>query len=177
MENLRLLEELFDANMIRMIQLFLANKDKEFYLREVSKETRIPVATTYRLVNRLCKLDVIKQIKVSRFKLYKLNQNNDVKYLESFLKKDTQIMDLFVDSIRDMGGIKTIILHGDEAKDRANVFLIGDNIDAGEIKERIAHIKETNKFTVSALILTKEQYEQMSTMNLYSGKKRLLFER
>ena len=175
MENLGLLEELFDRYTIRIIQLFLSNKEETFYLREVSKQTKVPLATTSRIINKLLKLNILKLNKLNKFKVYSLNNNTYVKYLESFMKKDVQILDKFVDSINHFSGIESIILHGDEMKDRANVLLIGNNIDTNAIKEVVANIKEGSKFTVSALVLTREQYDQMSQMGLYSGKKKILF--
>ena len=177
MENLDLLERLFDKNTISIIQLFLSNKDQNFYLREISKESNVSLATTSRIVNKLLKLDIINLNKINKFKVYTLNNNASVKYLESFLKKDIQILDKFVESISHFEGIERIILHGDEMKDRANVLLIGNNIDTNAIKEVVANIKEGSKFTVSALVLTKEQYDQMSQMGLYSGKKKVLFKK
>jgi len=70
-----------------------------------------------------------------------------------------------------------ILLHGEEARDRANVLLIGDDIDSGKIKEICGSIKEEHNFIISPLTLTAEQYDSMSKMGLYSGKKNILFER
>jgi hypothetical protein len=177
MDNLEMLEQLFDANTIRIIQLFISNKESNFYLREISKLTKVPLATTSRIVNKLVILGIIKLNMVNKFKVYTINNNNSTKYLEGFIKKDIQILDQFVNSIKDFSGIQSIILHGDEMKDRANVFLIGNNIDTNAIKEVVANIKQGSKFTVSALVLTKDQYEQMSQMGLYSGKKKILLEK
>jgi predicted transcriptional regulator len=175
MENLALLEELFDQNIIKIIQLFISNKGRDFYLREISKESNVSIATTSRIMFKLVKLNIIVLNKVNKFKLYTLNVNSNVKYLESFMKKDLQILDKFIESIKHFSEVDQIILHGEEMKDRANVFLIGNNINTNAIKEVVANIKEGNKFTVSALVLTKEQYDQMSQMGLYSGKKKVIF--
>lgn len=176
MDNPEILEKLFNKSTIRLIQLFLREKEKQFYLREISKETKIPIATTSRLLNKLLKLEILKLIKIKKFKLYELNQNNDVRFLERFLKKDTHLLEQFVDIIKDLKGIQRIILHGEEQKDRANIFLIGEEIDAGKIKETVGNLKDKSKFTVSALILTPEQYSQGSQMGLYSGRKKILFD-
>jgi hypothetical protein len=177
MRNIDLLEELFDDKLIRMLQLFLENKDKQFYLREIAKESGVPLATSSRLLSKLVKLEVIRLIKISKFKIYQLSDNEDTKFLRRFLKKDVQILDRFVQTIKVFPEIERIILHGEENKDRANVLLIGEDIDANEVKEVVAGIKEGSNFTVSALVLTTEQYEQMSEMGLYPGKKKILFER
>jgi ACT domain-containing protein len=76
-----------------------------------------------------------------------------------------------------MPGLHAIVLHGEEAKDRANVLLIGNNINSDKIKEICGEIKEEQGFIISPLTLTAEQYDAMSKMGLYSGKKNILFER
>ncbi len=177
MQNLELLEELFDKNIIRMLQLFLSFKEKKFYMREISKETKIPIASTSRILTKLVKLELIELIKINRFKLYQLNDNDDIRFLKRFLKKEIQILDKFVDSIKNFPGIERVILHGEQKQHRADVLLIGEDIDSDKIKETVGALRDTSKFTVSALILTNEQYDQMSEMGMYTGKKRILFER
>ena len=92
-------------------------------------------------------------------------------------KKDVQVLKVFIDQIKNMPELQYIVLHGEETKDRANVLLIGENINSGKIKEICAKIKEDHNFLISPLTLTAEQYDSMSKMGLYSGKKNILFEK
>lgn len=177
MQNLKLLEELFNKNTIRIIQAFLTDKERKFYMREISRETKVPIATTSRILNKLVKLDLVKLIKINRFKLYQINENDDIRFLRRFLKKEVQILEKFVDLIKDFPGIERVILHGEQKNNRADVLLIGENIDSDKIKETVGTLRDTSKFTVSALILTTEQYDQMSEMGMYTGKKKILFEK
>ena len=177
MEGIQILEELFDRKLMRILQIFLTNREKQFYLQEMSTLSEVPIATTSRILNKLAKLKILKIIKVSKFKIYQLDNNDNTKYLSKIFKKDVQILDLFVDSLKHQPGIQSIILHGEEKKDRANILLIGEEIDASNLKEAVGNIKTNHSFTISALTLTREQYEQMSQMGLYSGKKRSLYER
>lgn len=177
MENLNLLEELFDDKKLRVIKLFLQNKEKQFYLREISKQTKVPVASTFRIVKKLMELEIIKQIKVNKFKLYKTADNDNVAFLETFLREGKRLVQLFVERAKELSGIKSIILHGEETEEKANLLLIGTNIDSNEVKRICAEIKEQYNFTISPLTLTQEQFTQMSNMGLYSGKKTVLFEK
>ena len=177
MNNPEILGELFGAYTIKLLQTFFSDPNKNFYLVELSKINNIPVATTSRLLTKFIKLNIIQVVKVNRFKLYKLNDNDDVSFLKRFLKRDVQILDKFVDSIKHFNGIERIILHGGESKQRANVLLIGNGIDTNAIKEVVGQIKEGKNFTVNALVLTPDQYSQMAQMGLYDGKKRILFEK
>ncbi len=175
MENLNLLEELFDNKKLKVIKLFLQNKEKQFYLREIAKQTRVPIASTFRIVKKLMELELIKQIKINKFKLYKTADNDNIAFLETFLKEGKKMVQLFVEKVKELEGISSIILHGEETEEKANLLLIGTNIDSNEIKRICAEIKEQYKFAISPLTLTQEQFTQMSNMGLYSGKKTVLF--
>ena len=93
------------------------------------------------------------------------------------VKENIRIIEKFVEKARLISGIKTMILHGKEQKDRASVLLIGANIDPGAVKALCADTKEKYNFVVSTLSLTDEQYDQMSHMGLYSGPKKILFDK
>ncbi|NQV08241.1 hypothetical protein HQ529_00125 [Candidatus Woesearchaeota archaeon] len=177
METIEILDQLFDKKILKVLKLFIVDKEKEFYLREIAKETRVSVATCFRIVNKLVELEVIKQIKIKKFKLYKFNDNDITKFLETFLKEEKQILNIFVKRVVQISGVESVMLHGKESRDKANVLIIGENIDSNELKRISAEIKEKYKFNVAALALTREQYQQMTAMGLYSGEKRILFRR
>ena len=177
MDNIKVIEGLFDQKKIKVLKLFLNNSNKEFYLREIAQITNVPPATTYRILNKLIILKLISMNKISKFKLYRLAENDSVKFLESFLKESMQLKDYYVNAISKVAGVQSIILHGQEIEDRANILIIGENVNNQQLKEIAAELKEKYKYTLSYLVLAKEQYEQMSNMGLYSGKKKVLFRR
>jgi len=177
MENLKILESLFDRKKLKILKLLLQEKDKKFYLRELSKQTGVPIATTFRIINQLVSLDLVQIIMISKFKLYTLIDNENTQFLESFLKEGKRIVQYFVDEVTKLAAVEAVILHGKETEEKANVLLIGEGIDANEVKRICGIIKEQYNFTVSALALTKEQFAQMSTMGLYSGEKKVLYKK
>jgi len=177
MEKTAFLEQLFDPKTIKIIRLFMEDNEKEYYLQEIAKEVKVPVASVFRIVNRMVSLDIVELVKIKRFKLYRLAQNEKVKFLESFLKEGKQIVEFFVDHVRKLDNVESIILHGKEMKDRANVLILGENVDQGEVKQICGDILSKYKFTVSTLVLSKEQFVQMTRMGLYSGEKRSLWRR
>ena len=174
----KLLEHLFDKKLLKILRLFLADKDRQFYLREVAKQSKVPIATTSRNVQKLLSLDLITLIKINKFKFYKLNKDNpNIKYLESFLREESRIIDIFIDSVKKVPGVHSVIEHGEIGKDRANLLILGDTVEAAELKAIVADIKEKYKFTISYLTLTLEQFNQMSQIGLYSGDKKVLYQK
>ncbi len=176
MEQVSVLEELFDKKLIAVLKALLKDPKKEYYLQEIVAASNVPPATALRALDKLIKADVLSYRKLSRIKLYKLKENEKVELLASLFKQDLKIVELFVKKAKEIEGVKTIILHGKESSSRANILLIGENIDAGIVKSLCAEIKESYNFVISPLALTDEQYYQMSNMGLYSGQKKVLYQ-
>jgi len=177
MHDENLLGNLFDLKSLKILRLFLDDKDKEFYLREISKKLDVPVATTFRIVKRLVELKVVEQIMIKKFKLYKLADNDNTLFLEGILKEKKRALEEFVNSAKNIDSIDEIILHGKETEKRASVLLIGETINAGSVKRLCAEIKEKHNFIVSVLSLRRDQFEQMKGMELFPKVKRSLYRR
>ena len=59
-----------------ILALFLGDYSKQFYLREISKLTRIPLKTTHRLVSSLERDKILKSTVSGKNKYFKLNFGN-----------------------------------------------------------------------------------------------------
>ena len=177
MQAVDVLTELFDKKILAILNTIINDKTGGMYLGEISKAANVPNATTYRILNKLVKVELIEEVKIKKLKLYKFKRSGKSEFLYKLFKKDVQVLKIFIEKVKNMPGLQAIVLHGEEAKDRANILLIGNNIDAGNVKEICAKIKEDHNFIISPLTLTAEQYDSMSKMGLYSGKKNILFEK
>ncbi len=177
MDSQKILEGLFDKKMLTVLKLFLKKKDQQFYLKEISKQTRVSLATTYRILNKLTELEIIEKTKIKHLKIYKLAENEKTKYLETMFEEKKTIIDEFLEQASKIAGIKTIMIYGREEKDKANLLIIGESVDNSLIREIIIKIKEKYNFSLTHLVLTETQYEQMAAMNLYPGKKEIILEK
>ena len=177
MQELELLKELFDNKLVNVINVLINDRSEGLYLNEVSRAANVSPATTYRIINKLVNLEIIQEIRVKKLKIYKFTKSEDTEFLYKLFKKDIQVLKVFIEQVKNLEGLNEIILHGQEERDRANVLLIGSNIDPGKLKEVCGDIKEKHNFIISPLILTEEQYDSMSKMGLYSGKKNIIFKR
>lgn len=177
MKNSSLLAELFDKKVLDVIMIFLKNRDKDFYLREVSKQSKVPLASTFRIVAKLQQLEFIQPIIISKFKLYRLADNDKTKSLETLLLGRKTPVDIFVENVSRLTEVKSIILHGDITREGANLLIIGEQVDSGTLKTLSAEIKEKYNFTINHLVLNDEQFGQMDAMGLYPKRKKILFSR
>jgi len=177
MESAKLLEDLFDKKTLDILKLFLKKKDQEFCLKEIAKSTRVPLASSFRITNKLVMLELIERKRTKHLKTYKLIQNEKTRFLENVLEQKKTILDEFIEQIVNASGIRTIILYGKEEKDKANLLIIGDEVDNNIIREAIVNIKEKYSFSITHLVLTEMQYNQMAAMNLYSKRKEVLLQK
>lgn len=177
MDRKQLLENLFDKKILKVIQLLLRNPEDEFYLQEISKKTRVPIATVYRIINSLTELNIVEQVKIKKLKLYRIAENEKVKFISSFVEEKVSAIQEFTDKAKSIEGVQYIVLHGKEEKDKANLLVIGDIDNPTKLKSLIYDIKTKYKFTISMLTLEAAQFKQMTEMGLYPGKKKVLYQK
>ena len=119
-EPTRLLEQLFDKKKMNVIKQFLAQPEREWTLVEVAKSSRVPNATTYRILNKLLALELIQETKIKHLKTYKLAESNTAKYLGKILETGDSALDAFADLIKSVPGIQQVVTHGKQEKNKAN---------------------------------------------------------
>ena len=175
MENLDILEQLFDKKTLDVLRIFYKNDTKEFYIREVSRLTKVPLATSFRIVRKLVKLKLVNEIRLAKFKVYVLSDNENTRFLGQVIKKQKQALQVFVTKIKNLKGLQKILIQGKEEKDRANIILIGNDMPLNEIKQVCRAIKEQLNYIVSPLSVDIEQFEQMKMM--MPTKTKTLFEK
>ena len=164
-----------DEKLSSILELFSNNPDKLFYLRHISKLTGIAPATTYRLLQKLVGKEIIKQETINKFKLYVLNDNEKAKIVRDLFSKQKSALESFVSLISSVKGVELVYLVGKPTSKKANMIIIGRDIDPMRLKRIVVKIKEDFDFTIIYLTLTQEQYVQMSSMGLYPGEKKIIF--
>ena len=177
MDQNKLLEGLMDKKTLNVLRLFSSNPNNQYYLREVSKATRVPVATVFRIVRHLVAMSVIQEIKIKKFKIYQYATGKEAKFVEQLIEVRKGAVEEFIEQIRSVEGIHQVILHGKRLKEKANLLIIGQGIPTEPLVSATAKIKESTGFTIIYLILEPQQYEQMSQMGLYSDERQVLLSR
>ena len=168
------MQGLLDAKKLAVLDV-LFNSDEEMYLGEIAKAAKVPVATTYRIINELVKLGLVKINQIKKLKLYSVGKNEKTLFWGNILRKGVQVLDEFISIVKVIPGLQEIMLHGETMKDRANLLIIGENLDEGVLKGAVGAIKEKHGFTITYLPLTLLQYKQMSAMGMYGERKKVLW--
>jgi DNA-binding transcriptional ArsR family regulator len=176
-DNGDILEQLFDTKILRILRLFIENEDSYFYLREVAVKAKVSPATTYRTISKLIRLEVIALDEVKTLKQYRLATNKKTDFLKTIIKKDKRAIDIFVERVKDLPGVDMVLMHGKQKDGKANILVLGKDVDANQVKAISYEVKDQFGFTILSLALSHEQFDQMSQMGLYSGEKSVLFTR
>lgn len=150
--------------------LYFAKED--MYLRELAKKSEVSVSSVFRILQELMGLGLVRVKELGMMKFFSLVRNEKSRFLEDWFKEES-LLDVFVESVKGMEGLKKILLHGKNEKNQANVILIGECVDDSRIKKICDKIKEKG-FDLSYLILTGEQFEKLDKMGVYAGEKKVL---
>ena len=169
--------QLIDENTSKILKLLINNPDKDFNLRELAREAKVPVASTHRILSKLYKMQMIGKIEINKFKVYKFKSTEKNKQLSSIFEIKKPAMEQFVDYVKQINEIEEVIQQGDIIENKANLLIIGNKIDAKMIDSFVEDIKLKNDFEISFVALDQNQYRKMTSMGLYSGKKLNLFSR
>ena len=175
MERKDVLAGLIDEQLLKIFRFFINNPDQQFYLRELAKRARVPPASAYRIIQTLKKLELITEHKMKKFKFYSLNELN-AGFLADILADRKSAVQEFVEAIKEDPHIEMVVLHGKEERTKANLLLIGNQINLELVRGAALHAKEEYGFNIIHLALDPDQYNQMSSMGLYPGKKVILYQ-
>ena len=96
MDRVGVIEKLIDPKTLRILRLFIQDSGSQFYLREISKESKVPVATCFRIIRKLIKLQLVDLVRIKRFKFYQLAQTEAALYLSELLSSERHAVSEFV---------------------------------------------------------------------------------
>ena len=170
----KILEALFDKKIIKILRLFVNNPEKKYYLREISRTVKVSPASTYRILLQIKTLELVNETKDKYLKTYSVNKNN-MSFFSDLLEDKKSALQEFIDVVSILSGLKMIIMHGSEEKDKASLLIVGQDVDQEVIRNKAFEIKEKYSFNIIYMVLSQIQYEQMVSMGLYPGKKIILY--
>jgi hypothetical protein len=80
-----LFEGLIDKKIMKVLGLFLSDPEGYYHINKVSKESKVPLATSFRIINLLSENNLITPINISKFKIYKLANNEKTRKLRKLM--------------------------------------------------------------------------------------------
>lgn len=170
-----ILKDLVDDKLYNILELIVRNNDNELYLKRISEESKVSMASAYRILKQLIALSYIREVKIGPAKIYRLNDNKKTKILKEWFKEKSDPLAEFVKLCSLLEGIKKIILHNEPTDSGAEVIVIGTNINLNKMNSIAQSIFQRYNYKIKILPLTEEQYKQMGSLNMISGIKKPLW--
>ena len=164
MERVQVLSNLFDQKTVKILEKLLVKKDV-FYLRELSKDSGVSLATTYRIVQKLLSMGLAEKTLQGKFTIYKLNKDSPI-FLEIHTliigKKDDHI-DLLKNNLREQFPSQPLLIY--ILKGNKKIFVIG-NVEPDYIRNLTKLIKDKTGNKLDLLSISSDQFSKMQDMGL-----------
>lgn len=166
------LHSLIDSKKIFILDVLL-NAHEEMVLKEIAEKSKVPMASTFRILQELVRQGLLHKRKWKTSTIYSCVQNEKTDVLKELFSNEYDGVSEFVQLVGDGAGVQSIISHGAQRKGKANLLVIGENLDGVKLEEASQKVRERG-FDLTYLPVTKKQYEQMAKMGLYQGEKKVV---
>ena len=177
MENLNILKDLFDEKVIGIMNIFINNPEKQFYLSELSKLSRINISTTFRILNKLSEQGFLKMVVIGKVKMYQMDGNEKTRALVNFLKKGKEDpLDIFIEKIKTNPRVK-IIIQESKTPNEAKILIVGDYLSKEKLQKTAEEIKEKYNFRISFAEIFESQFNDLKNFHNYGFEKKIIWKR
>lgn len=143
-------------------------------VREISRKTTLPVATVFRIFQKLEKAGLLNKENLGTATAYRVNPGHKLYGMLDKLLQKKHPLDVFTEIISKEKTENVLLM--DEGENRASIMVIGE-VKAAKASEVADAIKKEFGFSIKALTLTQAQLENMEALNMRPVPKRVLFKR
>ncbi len=162
-----LLASLFDNKTVEVLKKLMDKKDV-FYLRDISRDTGVSLATTFRIVQKLVGLGLVQKVRQDKFTFYTIVRGtpiyNEVSTLIVGSPTDpVQMLKIGLEA-RYASQFQLFGLEGNDKK----LFIVGQSMDEEHVKQLMVKILEQTSVRYDYLVLAPQQFEQMKSIGLIS---------
>lgn len=165
------LEKIFDSKILEVLRA-IYSVDR-FQIRQLSDKIHVPLATTYRIVTKLIEAKIVAEKREENFVTYIVNHNSEVlKFLGPVLVQDP--LTKFVDEVKKIEEVIQVIEISNSSTS-GNVVIIGKGVDQSEINTIAEKIEKETSFKIISGIFTTSQYQQMVSLGLQTGTRKILY--
>ncbi len=166
----QLLANLFDKKTIEILKKLLLKKDI-FYLRDISRETSVSLATTFRIVQKLMGLGLVAKEQQDKFSWYKLLRDTEIyKEVYSLVMGSTpDPADMVKQQLREKfaAAFQAFVT---KDKDR-KIIVISEMVKQADADAIISSVAESTGTKLNCIVMTPAFFEQMQTIGMISKDK------
>ncbi len=151
---------------IKMMRLFLLNPRKEFYLREIAKDTRSNTNSVRLELKELEKVGFLFSVKKGRQKYFSVNKDFFIfEELKSIFLKEFGVLISLKETVLDVDGISFAFVYGSvaEGKERSDsdidLMIIGKP-DLDELNLKIKKMEEKFKREINYIVFSIKEFNE-----------------
>ncbi len=164
MERTEVLAGLFDQKTVKILEKLLIKKDI-FYLRELSKESGVSLATTFRIVQKLISIGLAQKTQQGKFTIYNLKRSAPIfsEVYNVIVGQEIDPIAVLKKNLKESSPSQPILIY--VLKGGKKVFIISD-IDAKHIENLGKTIQNKTGIKLDLLSISSDQFSKMQDMGL-----------
>ena len=164
------LSKVFDPKTIAVIYALL-DKTGRFYLRDLSRESGVSLATAHRIVQKLVAVGMVRKDESDRIKFYEIDRSSD-----SF----GILAGVLLDNVKTPAEIlkdRLGTLHGSEPRifidreDTSKIVVVSSLIDKGNIDDITGFVKEEIGIEINPILFSNTQFIEMKKAGFVDSRK------
>jgi len=66
---------LIDRKIVKIITILINKPEEHFHIQKLSAASKVPLSSTFRIVNKLAQLNIVKITTIGKFKIYKIKKD------------------------------------------------------------------------------------------------------
>tara|TARA_Y100000310_G_C20587040_1_gene765974 strand:+ start:108 stop:629 length:522 start_codon:yes stop_codon:yes gene_type:complete len=164
-----LLSSIFDAKTVSVIAALLKKKGR-FYLRDLSRESGVSLATTYRIVQKLLSARVVLKDTKEKIEFYEINRSS---------KEFQELCGIFLESLKSPAEMfKELLseLHGTEPRvfsdkeDVNKVIVVSSLTDRSQLANITKQIEDETGLKFKTALFSSSQFIEMKNLGYINSK-------
>jgi|TARA_Y100000310_G_C20676159_1_gene813173 predicted transcriptional regulator len=165
-----LLGSIFDKKTVAVVYTLLGKKGR-FYLRDLSRESGVSLATAHRIIQKLVTTGMIKKDESDRIKFYEVDRSSDsFKMLGSmFMDKSKTPSEILKDRIGLMHGSEPRIFV--DRKDQNKIIIVSALIDRDNLYDIIGFVNEELGTEINPVLFSNSQFLEMKKAGFFDSRK------
>ncbi len=160
----KLLAQVFDEKTVKLLQCLL-RKEEIFYLRNLSRESGVSLATTHRIVQRLLKMGLVTKESKDKMVYYQITRSSPIfrELYSMIIGASSNPISLLKKELKEQYGDNANIY---TRKDGKQIFVISNEVKPDFLSSISENIQKLTGAKLDILLVTPTQFKQMREMGL-----------
>ncbi len=160
-----LLGKIFDIKTVQVIKVLLTKRGR-FYLRDLSRESGVSLATTYRIVQKLKAIGIVYKDGKEKIEFYELDRNSDNFAIikEIFFESEQKPAEIIKKTLHEIHGLEPRIYY---EKTNENKIIVVSSLTE---KKEIHNLKEKLDEEVKVVLFSNSQFIEMKNAGFIKSK-------